>query len=304
MSVLAYFQNELANQTTQYFIFDSKGGGEHGDVDFEKYEWSPSRYNLVKTGDLIIYRRPSKASEIKEFYFFGACEIGNITLILEDRYSATFSKKYPFQKYILQSDLINFRWHWKYKGETWEHFFNQYGMNKIWKEDFVGLLKWSEEDIAHVEETDPEEEIKAIQEIAKGNYSVEDKLGQTKIRANQKAFSDKVKLIYEFTCAVCGITTKDFLIASHIVPWSINKDIRLDPSNGICLCPSHDKAFDRGYLTIDNDYVIKISSAVGLDKELKKQLEVHNGKRIKLPKVYPPKKEYLGYHLATIFKQP
>jgi putative restriction endonuclease len=302
MSVLEYFKENFKRPETEFFIFDSKGGGEHGDVDFEKCEWSDPRHNLVKTGDLIIYRRPSKASETKEFYFFGACEIGNIILILDDRYSATFSKRYPFQNYILQSDLINFKWHWKYKGETWKHFFNQYGINKIWKEDFVGLLKLSEGDIAHVEETDPEEEIKAIQEIANGNYSVEDKLGQIKISANQKAFSDKVKLMYNFTCAICGLKTKDFLIGSHIIPWAIAIDKRLDPANGICLCSLHDRAFDRGYFTINDQYVIEISERVKDDLELSRQLQDYQGKRIKLPMSHRPKIDYLNYHKEHIFK--
>ena len=98
MPILDHFKEEIADQDTGYFILDTKGSGEHGDVDFEKYEWSPSRYNLVKTGDVFIYRRPSKASENGEFYFFGVCKIGSITPIGQDRYSATFSKKYAFQK--------------------------------------------------------------------------------------------------------------------------------------------------------------------------------------------------------------
>ena len=39
-------------------------------------------------------------------------------------------------------------------------------------------------------------------------------------------------------------------MASHIVPWSEAKDIRLDPSNGVCLSTFVDRAFDAGYLAI------------------------------------------------------
>ena len=69
-----YFKNELDNHETQYFILDTKGEGNQGDVDFIKYQWSRSKYNLVKEGDLFLYRRPRDASETNKFYFFGAAK--------------------------------------------------------------------------------------------------------------------------------------------------------------------------------------------------------------------------------------
>jgi hypothetical protein len=39
MKALDYFHDELINPPTNYFIFDTKGGGNYGDVDFTKYEW-------------------------------------------------------------------------------------------------------------------------------------------------------------------------------------------------------------------------------------------------------------------------
>ncbi|MFY1027324.1 HNH endonuclease [Actinobacillus seminis] len=38
------------------------------------------------------------------------------------------------------------------------------------------------------------------------------------------------------------------------------KKNRLNPHNGICLNSIHDRAFDRGLITIDTDYKIMISS--------------------------------------------
>ncbi|MFC1808279.1 HNH endonuclease [Candidatus Omnitrophota bacterium] len=137
-----HFDQELNNPETNYFIFDTKGGGKHGDIDFFKYEWSRSRYNLVKKGDLFIYRRPDNASETKEFYFFGACRIGKI--VGDDRVSAKLEQIFPFHNRIYKKELEHFSWKWKARGLTWEHFFNQYGMNKITKEDFVNLIALSE----------------------------------------------------------------------------------------------------------------------------------------------------------------
>lgn len=306
MSVIKYFSDELKNPKTNYFIFDTKGGGEHGDIDFVKYEWSPSRYNLVKESDLFIYRRPGGYSETKEFYFFGVCKIGKIKKFYDnankvERYSASFSKYYPFRNMLLQNDLINFKWKFKQRGQNWEHFFNQYGMNKITRDDFIGLIQLSEED-AETIDIDIDSEIEAIQSIQQQDYSAEDSKSERVVRSKQKPFSDKVKLIYRYSCCVCSIRTKEFLVGSHIIPWSKRKDIRLDPSNGLCLCAFHDKAFDTGYMTIDKDFRVKLSKEISKDLELSRNLKAYENRKIFLPSINRPKIEYLEYHWTNIFK--
>ena len=83
------------------------------------------------------------------------------------------------------------------------------------------------------------------------SFRVEDQVGTSKSRGSAQAvFANAVKGNYGWECAVTGISTKAFLVASHIVPWSEDEDIRLDPTNGICLSTLVDRAFDSGYLTI------------------------------------------------------
>ena len=107
-------------------------------------------------------------------------------------------------------------------------------MNQIVKEDFIGILKLSfnneTNDIADVDQ-----EIRLIQQQQKRDYFIDDQRSEQKIRVGHKVFADQVKLNYGYKCAITGITTKDFLVSSHIVPWSENKEYRLDPQNGICL---------------------------------------------------------------------
>lgn len=44
-------------------------------------------------------------------------------------------------------------------------------------------------------------------------------------------------------------------------PWSVCEQLeRLDPNNGLLLCPNHDKLFDGGYITFNSDMNIVISS--------------------------------------------
>jgi len=81
-----------------------------------------------------------------------------------------------------------------------------------------------------------------------------------KTRVNQRLFRYMILASYDYTCAITGINTPDLLNASHIIPWSKNDKERLNPRNGICLNTLHDRAFDRGFITISEDYQVLISS--------------------------------------------
>jgi len=51
----------------------------------------------------------------------------------------------------------------------------------------------------------------------------------------------------------------ELLIASHIIPWARDDKNRMNPANGLCLNALHDKAFDKGLITITPDFVVRIS---------------------------------------------
>lgn len=122
------------------------------------------------------------------------------------------------------------------------------------------------------------------QQLESGSYAVEDRIGASKTRGSaQTVFAEAVKNNYGWECAATGIRTKAFLVASHIVPWSVDKEIRLDPSNGICLSTFVDRAFDAGYLAItpegrtkvdwekvENDPILKLELTKIDDIELAK----------------------------------
>lgn len=144
-----------------------------------------------------------------------------------------------------------------------------------------------------------------ISNILDGNYCVDDHYSETKIRTRQQIFSKMIKANYKNKCAVCGIASKGFLVASHIVPWSIDHNIRLDPSNGICLCTLCDKAFDKGYITINRRYEIKLSPLIKQDPVLLIYFEKLKGKRVNLPEAENarPKQDYLKYHRNYLFRK-
>jgi putative restriction endonuclease len=296
---LTYYLKELSSNKTNYFIFDSYGTGQ--DIDFEQYHWDTTRFNRVKENDLFIYRKPGKSSFSKEFYFFGAGKIGEIKGIGD--VTAKILKPLPFNEYITQQDLMNFDWKWKQRNKTWEHFFNQYGMNQIPRSDFINIIKLSHCDYDDSINYDIETAIETHNKIENDDYFADDKMSFVKIRAQQNEFSKSVKLAYNYSCGICGIKNKEFLIGSHIIPWADNKEIRLDPSNGICLCVFHDRAFDRGFIYIDNGFKVHVTTSVIDDEILIEKLNAFENKKIFVPKDNKPKIDYLEYHYSNIFKK-
>jgi len=140
------------------------------------------------------------------------------------------------------------------------------------------------------------EDVEAFhKQILDEDYEVVDKYASVKIRGSaQRAFADAVKNNYGNKCAITGIESKDFLVAAHIVPWSLDQSIRLDPSNGICLSLLMDRAFENGYLTVDNDLTIVVNwDKVGDDVALKGQLEAYDGQKVTVPSDNAPRPEYL-----------
>ncbi len=141
-----------------------------------------------------------------------------------------------------------------------------------------------------------EEEISEFEsKIEEADYSVANSTATVKTRGSaQKVFSKNVKSNYSWRCAITGIETPEFLIASHIVPWSVDEAIRLDPANGICLSVLADRAFEHGYIVIQDDLTISVAWAlVGDDKELAAQLAPFDGARLNAPEDHSPKIEYL-----------
>lgn len=134
-----------------------------------------------------------------------------------------------------------------------------------------------------------------------------DKEQQTKIRIGQYFFRMSVLMSYGNACCITGLKNKEMLVASHIKPWSVSdvKKERTNPSNGLCLNAMHDKAFDRGLITIDKNYRIVnsrfIKDAV-MDDKTKEWFSFYDGKEIMLPDKFLPGREFIEYHNDVIFK--
>lgn len=144
-------------------------------------------------------------------------------------------------------------------------------------------------------EADPDEVSGFEQQIATRSFAVPDSTTTAKTRGSaQRAFAKEVKANYGSQCAITGIKSSDFLVAAHIVPWSKDQSIRLDPSNGICLSLIMDRAFEKGYILIEDDLTIRVAAnKIEKDGELLTLLAQYDGRKLNAPKVCGPKREYL-----------
>jgi putative restriction endonuclease len=127
-----------------------------------------------------------------------------------------------------------------------------------------------------------------------------------KTRVNQSDFRLRILASYNEKCCITGIQIPTLLVASHIIPWSKNKEQRLNPRNGLCLNNIHDKAFDKGLITITTDFKVKLSDVI-LEKEkdqtFQKFFFAYENQSIILPNRFLPSKEFLEYHNQKIFNQ-
>lgn len=109
-----------------------------------------------------------------------------------------------------------------------------------------------------------------------------------------------MKANYGYRCAITGITTREFLVASHIVPWADDETIRLDPSNGICLSTLVDRAFDSGYLEIDDNLTVRIRRDRIHDEALQASLGPYDGRTLAMPAKGVPRAEHLRRRLDVL----
>lgn len=95
--------------------------------------------------------------------------------------------------------------------------------------------------------------------LTDGQLSLTQRSQVIQARIGQGIFRSRVAEV-EPSCRVTGIQDERFLVASHIKPWSESSNLeRLDGHNGLLLTPNIDRLFDRGYLTFEDDGLVRIS---------------------------------------------
>ena len=136
-------------------------------------------------------------------------------------------------------------------------------------------------------------------------YEIRDDKGAERVvhvRTRQQYFRKTILKDYNSRCCVTGLKVEKLLVASHIVPWKSDTRNRLNPHNGLCLNALHDKAFDKGLITIDQSHRVVLSGELkhhdlkGADYITKTE-----GKVIRMPTKFRPRQDFLEYHRNEIF---
>lgn len=118
-------------------------------------------------------------------------------------------------------------------------------------------------------------------------------------------FKKEIPKIYNYHCAISGMriessTNAQLVDACHIVPFAISKDDTI--TNGISLSPNIHRAFDRGLITINSEYIIRVSPAIK-ENDSPFSLKQFDGKQIILPTNihFYPSIENLEWHRKECF---
>ncbi len=144
--------------------------------------------------------------------------------------------------------------------EIWDKFtadWERYGVES--EERLQALLgKTSEEEpfVSKLERRD--RKLPAIKMPIKEPTGPTETVVAIKTRLGQRFFRESVLSSYNCRCCITGNPIPELLVASHILPWGIYPEHRLDPRNGLCLAQTQDAAFDRGLITFDENFRLVI----------------------------------------------
>ena len=131
-----------------------------------------------------------------------------------------------------------------------------------------------------------------------------EKMRLSKSRVNQQFFREAILAAYGGRCCVTGLAIPTLLVASHIKPWAkCGKTEKLSPRNGLCLNALHDRAFDRGLITVGADFRLRASRALSSapNAAAREMLLRHDGRKISLPEKFVPDSVFLDWHGKNCF---
>ena len=152
-------------------------------------------------------------------------------------------------------------------------------------------------DAARVDEAD--------EQLIPEDFTGETRKVITEQRIKQSFFRRAVLSSYHGRCCMSGLSDQRLLIASHIVPWSKDKANRLNPSNGLCLSAIHDRAFDKGLITLSDEFEVIVCDELKNKKDsfIKEIFLPLQGRQIELPDRFLPRIEFIEKHRKEVFQK-
>lgn len=134
---------------------------------------------------------------------------------------------------------------------------------------------------------------------------VEDEFVASFVRGGM--FQKKIPEIYDYTCCITGMRLESTLghtliDACHIEPFSLNGNDQI--TNGLALCPNLHRAFDRGLISIDQQYRVITSPHLREDHSHPYSLGQLHGQPLRLPdhQHHRPALANLEWHRGNVFR--
>jgi putative restriction endonuclease len=119
-------------------------------------------------------------------------------------------------------------------------------------------------------------------------------------RSGQQFFRGMLLASYDSRCALTDIDAPELLVASHIRPWAEDQPSRTNPRNGLLLNRLHDRAFEIGLLTFEEDMTLRFSSK--LSPTTRDRLATNARPSLRLPRKFAPDPAHLAHHRKFVFQ--
>ena len=153
-----------------------------------------------------------------------------------------------------------------------------------------------ENQIAHDSEEKYQKRLDKIHE----ELNVEEFEEEIFIRSN--IFKKEIPKLYNYTCCISGLRVDaieniSMIDACHIIPFSESYNDTI--SNGLALCPNLHRAFDRGLITINENYRVVMNKNFSEPNRSSYNIKQFENMKIILPDNpnYFPSIESLNYHM-------
>lgn len=131
---------------------------------------------------------------------------------------------------------------------------------------------------------------------------------EIEIHSRETFFRREVVKLYDDRCCITGVRVSapysfSMIDACHIVPFY--KTFNNHPTNGIALCPNLHRAFDKGAISIDDDYRVIVSGTFIENEGSDYSFKALVGKQIELPRIeqYLPDVEAFVWHRKNTFRR-
>lgn len=188
----------------EYFVLDSHGANyKQEDKDYKIYKYNIKRNNKLKEHDIFLYRKPQSATEDHKFVIYGGGVISSISKPDDEgNVIAQIRDGFILSQPIKQGDFIieNMQWEKKDKiDNSWKNFWNQYGINKIEKQDFINLMSGQPYVLDAGTNVDDSEYIPLIEDIHSSKFELTFITSEKSKKSNHVSTKNSIRKNIDFT---------------------------------------------------------------------------------------------------------